>query len=228
MIPLGILASARVAAGSVATVDPATVSGALWSVQGADLTSGAISAWGSRFVQTDPEKQPTVDTLDGIKCAYFDGTEMLTNTGMYYLGTAQTMFAVVRPGFSTGHKYAIGLTSGSGVTLGVNNLKARQGAWGGDWAYDESADSAALNGWCVISGRYVPGTSFAARMNLDTPTTTATTTMATQDRRNQLGGNAGAVSWIGGIAEAWNFDAALSDDDWAGIVAHLMSKYALT
>lgn len=228
MIPLGVLGSARVAGTAVTLVDPATVSGALWSVQGADLTSGAISAWGSRFVQTDPAKQPTVDTLDGIKCAYFDGTEMLTHTGTYYLGSSQTMFAVVRPGFSTGHKYVVGVDIGTGVTLGVNNLKARQGAWGGDWGYDESDDSATLNSWCVISGRYVIGTSFSARMNLDTPNTTATTTSATSDRRNQLGGHNGTASWVGGIAEAWNFNTALSDDTWAGIVAHLLGKYNLT
>ena len=179
-------------------------------------------------MQTDSAKQPTVDTLDGIKCAYFDGTDILVETGTYYLGSSQTMFAVVRPGFSTGHKYAIGMNAGTGVTLGVNNLKARQGAWGGDWGSDESTDSATLNSWCVISGRFIPSTSFSARMNLDTPDTTATTTTATPDRRNQLGGNAESASWVGGIAEAWNFNSALPDADWAGVVAFLMDKYSIS
>lgn len=225
-----VLTWPRAVAVGASAIDPSSLSGRLWNAPNSALGAdgAAISSWADGlFVQADAAKQPVVATLGGVKCASFDGGDILTEAGAaYHLSSNQTMFAVVRPGSSTGGRYAIGVTSGIGVTLGMDALKAKLGSWAGDWAAAQSA-AGTLNAWTVISGRYVRGVSLSARLNDAAPVAVATTTQSSTDRRNQLGGNAGSASWIGGIAEAWNFSRDLSDTEWAGVIAFLKAQYSI-
>lgn len=202
----------------------------LWSVSGDTLGAvlDPIPSWGN-FAQSDALKQPVVAQDGGVKYAQFDGTKYLDHgPTRYSLNSDQTMFAVVRVP-TVAARTVIGASTGTGVALGFTpSLQARLYAHGGDWATTNTVDSASTGEWCIISGRYVRGTSFEARLNNGATSFTPTTTLSTPDRRNVLGGNSGTAHAAMDIAEALNFNRALTGGEWLSVVNFLMNKYGIS
>jgi hypothetical protein len=214
---------------SGSAIDPVAIPGMIWRVNPALLgtVSDPIASW-STFAQADTAKQPVVTQDGSFKYAAFEGGDTLLQSGNQGLSTDQTMFAVVRVPTAAA-RTVVGASSGTGVRLALSStLQASMAAHGGDFAAALSAETATTDTWCVVSGRFKTAVSLESRLNANPISSVNTTTVTTQDRFNQLNGNAGGAGTTPmDIAEAWNFRRALTNSEWDGVVSYLMTKYGI-
>lgn len=238
-IPLGIMASSRVAAGgSLAPDDLADLT--LWLK--ADAITGLsdgdpVTTWpdsgpaGNDATQGTASEKPTYQTgeINGLPVVRFDGVNDWLASAASASGVEQTLFAVV--------KFA--LTDVSGTLRGPSASGGLQWTFNGDgWYGLIRAQIAGISGdfttftsgYHYLSARWSDtedlGATWRDGSTWTSTTHTASLSAGTTTQIGRAFSDAGE-SLGGDLAELISYDAALSTSDRQAIEAYLAAKYGL-
>lgn len=222
MIPLGVLASARVGAGS-----PLSIAGCVLWLDAATLTladADPVTTWsdgstaGNHAVQAGSAPTYRVSQANGHPAVTFGGSHWLDSP--VTCSGDQTVFLVVQnTRLSSWVNIKAGGSGTGGFAIGVNPSNA----W---WAGGATIITGATNAgaWSIVSAK-LSGTTATLNVNGSTASGQVSSPNNTVTCIGRVAGPGDYL--IGAVAEVVQYDTALSDTDAANVRGYLAAKYQL-